>query len=420
MVTLAFKGAVAVTKLTKKIVDQASGGAKPYFLWCSELKGFGVRVYKTGTKKFVVDYRTDDGSRKRMTMGAYGPLTVEDARKMALGLLGSVVHGEDPLTERQTSRKGMTVNDLCDRYEEALNAGEIMGKRRQPKKPSTVYQDKQAIQRHIRPLLGKRKLADLKRSHIRQYINDVTAGKTAGTFKTGPRGLARVSGGPGAASRTAGLLSSMLNQAVEWDLIETNPAMGIKRPADQKRNRRITPNEFKAIGAAIDAIESQGERWQGIAGLKLLIFTGCRLGDVQKLRWIEVDADGSCLRIEDSKEGYSVRPVGKIVFDILGDLPRETQWVFPATRGTSHFTAMDDTISRVMNEAQIEGVTAHTFRHTFASVANELGYSEATVASLLGQRSGSVTRQYIHSLDSHLIAAAQAVCDEISSQMGHK
>lgn len=407
-------------KLSKKVVDLARPGARPSFVWCSELKGFGVRVFPSGTKKFVVDYRNESGERKRMSIGAYGPLTVDDARKLALGVLGDAVRGDDPLTERQTKRKGMKVGDLCDRYIIALDAGQIMGKGRQPKKPVTVYQDKNAIERHIRPLLGKKLLADLKPSDIRGYINDVTAGKTATVEKTGPNGLAVVKGGPGAAERTSGLLGSMLTQAVEWGLIEINPARGVKRPQGKPRTRRVSPEEFSKIGAAIRQSEDQGGLWQGIAAMRLLILTGCRKGEILGLRWSEVDIEGHCLRLEDSKEGSSVRPLSKDAIAVLEGLERDSEYVLPATRGNGHYVGYPASHGRIMALAEIDGVTAHTFRHTFASVADGLGYSEATVATILGQKSKSVTRRYIHALDDHLISAADRTAAEISSQMGCK
>ena len=133
----------------------------PYFLWCSELPGFGVRIFPTGKRVYYADYRNAGGTRKRMSIGAHGKITTEEARKLAIAILGAVVKGDDPAEERATGRKSITVRELCDRYLAAAERGLIMGKRGLPKKASTIYVDRGRIARHIVPLLGSKRVRDL-------------------------------------------------------------------------------------------------------------------------------------------------------------------------------------------------------------------------------------------------------------------
>lgn len=399
-------------KLTKKVVDAAAPRDEKFFVWCSELAGFGVRVFPSGRRVYYADYRTKTGTRRRMSLGAHGKITVDEARKLAITTLGDVIRGEDPAEERSSRRKSTTVAELCDRYLEAADKGLIMGKRGAAKKASTLYVDRGRIERHIKPLLGKRLVIELTQPDVQRFVRDVQAGKTADVIKTGSRGKAVVEGGAGTAARTVGLLGGILSFAISEGIITANPAAGVKKPADRKRKRRLSANEFAALGKALQAIEdSQEERWQAMAGVRLLALTGCRLGEIVKLRWAEVDRVESCLRLQDSKEGASVRPVGQAVVALLNSLPSAggSPFVLPAARGSGAFASLDDALERIAARAGLPDVTAHTLRHSFASVAGDLGYSDSTIGALLGHAGSTVTSRYVHHLDAVLIVAADRV-----------
>ena len=407
-------------RLTKRIVEAAEPKDGAYFVWCSDLPGFGVRVFPSGKRIYYADYRPKVGTRKRMSLGAHGKLTTEEARKLALQILGDVLKGEDPAEERATRRKSMTVSDLCERYMLAAGKGLILGKRRQPKKPSTITQDRARIDRHIVPVLGKKLVRDLSRADVARFIRDVTLGKTADDFKSDKkRGRVVVTGGAGTAGRAASLLSAILNWAVAEEILESNPARGVKRQADQKRTRRLTAEEYRALGVALAKAEDERETEQGIAGARLLALTGCRLGEVLALKWAEVDAAGHCFRLTDTKEGASVRPIGSAAFDVLDAIGRmdDNPHVLPAARGEGHYGGFPGFWRRLMTTAGLEGVTPHTLRHSFASTAGDLGFTEIIIGALLGHASGSVTSRYVHHLDSVLIAAADKVARAIHGQM---
>jgi len=404
-------------KLTKTIVEASAPREKQYTVWCSDLKGFGVYVHPSGRRTYFVDYRTADGVRRRMTIGAHGVLTTEQARKLAIETMGGIVlQKADPLLERRTRRASLTVAELCDRYMRAAEKGLILGRRRnRPKKASTIEIDRGRIERHIKPLLGSRLVIDLDRSDITRFVRDVAAGKTA--VKNGAR--VEVTGGLGTASRTAGFLGGILTYAVEEGIIPFSPAQGVKLPADGVRTRRVLPAEYKAIGAALAAPEAEFDTPQAITGAWLLVLTGCRLGEIESLRWSEVDVEGRCFRLEDSKSGPSVRPIGKEAFDVLARARRVAgnPYVLPALRKAGHYNGLSGAWGRLMRRAGLEGVTPHTMRHSFASVAGDLGFAESTIAALLGHTGGTVTSRYVHRLDSVLVAAAEKVCSEIKRQM---
>ncbi|TIL63546.1 MAG: DUF4102 domain-containing protein, partial [Mesorhizobium sp.] len=142
-------------KLTKAVIDGAELRDKQYTIWCSDLKGFGAYVHPTGRRTYFVDYRSGDGARRRMTIGRHGVITADQARKLAIETMGGIVlQKADPLLERKTRRKSLTVSQLCDQYLKAARKGLILGRSRRPKKASTIAIDTGRVERHIKPLLG--------------------------------------------------------------------------------------------------------------------------------------------------------------------------------------------------------------------------------------------------------------------------
>ncbi|CAK7257265.1 MULTISPECIES: site-specific integrase [unclassified Shinella] len=408
-------------KLTKTMVETAEPKAKQYSLWCGELAGFGVYVNPTGSRTYFVDYRNADGERRRMTIGRHGKITTEEARKLAIASLGSTVRGEDPQKDRTTRRKSLTVKQLCEQYMEAARKGVILGKGGKPKKATTIYVDQGRINRHIVPLLGSKLVIDLTTPMVTKMMRDVTNGKTATTEKTAKlRGKAVVEGGPGTARQTVSLMSGILSYAVSEGIIDQNPARGIKKPAVGKRDRRLSPDEYRALGTALATAEAEAELPQAIAGTWLIALTGCRFGEVQALKWSEVDFDGKALRLEDSKTGASVRPLSQAAIEVLEKIDRTSDniYVLPAARKTKgHYGSLDTAVDRIVARAELTGVTSHTLRHSFASVGDDLGFTENTIGAIIGHKGQTVTSRYIHKLDSVLIAAANKIGGEVHRQM---
>ena len=405
-------------KLTKKVVEGADVRPTDYFLWCDDLPGFGVRILPSGKRSYLVQYRAGGRSR-RAVIGLHGRLTTDEARKEAMGLLGQVAKGGDPAEERATRRQSMTVAELCDRYLQAADKGLIAGKRG-PKKPATLITDKSRIKAHILPLLGRKLVRDLTHVDVGRFVRDVSAGKSAADAKTDKlRGRSIVTGGRGSAARTTGLLGGILSFAVSEGVIPTNPAVGVKKPAYERRTARLTPDDYKALGKALMTAAAEGENTSAIGAVRLLALTGCRASEVLELRRSEVDAAGQALRLEDSKEGASVRPIGRAALDVLAALPKPkgVAVVLPG-RGKAPYGGLRNAWTRLIGKAGLSGITPHTLRHSFASVAGDLGYSESTIGAMLGHAAGTVTGRYTHHLDAVLIAAADKVAAEIAGYIG--
>jgi hypothetical protein len=217
-------------------------------VWDCSLSGFGVRRQKSNAVSYVLYYRTQEGRQRWYTIGRHGsPWTPETARDEAKRLLGDVAHTADPAADKRAKRNAKTVADFCDSYLAEAKAGRLLTRRKTAKKASTLAIDVGRIERHIKPLLGRRAVAAVTPEDVETLLHDVAAGKTASRTKTAKkRGLARVRGGKGSANRVVGLLGAIFTYAVRCRIRHDNPVHGVVLFADGKRERRLSDEEYKA------------------------------------------------------------------------------------------------------------------------------------------------------------------------------
>jgi integrase len=407
-------------KITKSMVealkpsrDAVKGSSQ--FVWDSELRGFGVSVGYQGTKSFVVQYRNPSGQSRRKVIGRFGLMTVEEARRNARVMLGEVAKGTDPIEETKKVR-GHTVSEICDWYLERAEAGKIIGRSRRPIKTSTLAMDRSRIEAHIRPLLGHCIVDTLKLGDIEAAQADIAAGVTSKP-RVGSRGGA-TKGGEGVASRTMSTLHSILEHAVRLGEIEKNPARGVRRLASTPKMRWLSQAELRKLGAALREAEADLEHPKGLAVIRLLLLTGFRRLEALSLERAWLLEEENAVHFASTKTGAQRRVIGQAAVDLLNAQPDTgSKFFFPADWGEGHFIGVVRVLDRVCVRADIENVTPHVLRHTFASVAGGLGYSELTIAALLGHASRGITQRYIH-IDEPLRAAATSVSDHIQKLLG--
>jgi integrase len=221
---------------------------------------------------------------------------------------------------------------------------------------------------------------------------------------------------------TTVMLGGMLTYAVEQGIIEKNPAHGIRKPADRVKDRRLTEDEYRLLGKLLEK-HSTDEQFQiTVRIIRFLALTGCRRGEAIHLKWEEVDENSSCIRLIDSKEGKSVRAIGLPVVDLL-DLQRiekDDGFVFQGSVEGKPLVGFPKLWKKLFKDTALANVTPHVLRHSFTSIANDLGFTEATIGALVGHSRDSVTGRYIHTVDTLLVMAADTVAGFIKGLLEGK
>ena len=390
-------------------------------IYDASVPGFGARRQKDSVQ-YVLRYRLTGGRQRWHTIGRHGaPWTPETARDEAKRLLGDIVKGGDPVAYKKAARDAVKMADLCDQYWDDVKSGRFLTRTGKPKKTSTLKTDESRLERHIKPLLGQLAVGTISRHDVETFMHQVAEGKTAKRMKTAKkRGMSNVRGGRGAATRTMGLLSAIVTYAVDKGLRTDNPVHRVRKFAENKRERRLTDGEYESLGAAIRKAHKQSIWPPAIQAIQLLAVTGWRSSEAINLQAKELDLPQKTARLGDTKTGRSIRPLSKAACEILGGVTSasHTTLIFPASRGEGTLTGFRSFWNRVMKLGELPSdVTPHTLRHSFASIAADLGYSEPTIAALIGHKAHTVTSRYVHSADAVLTAAADAVALHIIGLM---
>lgn len=380
-------------KLTKSSIDRlANDGPSDVIFWDEALPGFGLRIKPSGTKSFVVQYRNrTTGRSRRKTIGRHGPLmTVHQARETAKSLLAEVLRGADPVVELRAQRKAPTIADLADSY---LKDHAIPKKR-----PGSVRNDRSMLLHHVLPQIGKLKVFEVRSADLQHLHNSLQ--------KT-----------PYAANRTLALLSKMFSLAIRWDMRMDNPALGIEKFQEQKRQRWLSDRELKRLLFALENHPNQ----VAADAIRLQLLTGARIGEVLSARWDDFDLDRS-VWIKPSHhtkqkrtEHLPLSSASVALIDRMAKLRREkSDNVFPSARVEGPIRDLKAFWRAVTKAAELHDYRIHDNRHTHASHSVSSGMSLAIVGRLLGHTNPSTTQRYAHLADDPLRAAADVMAAKIS------
>jgi len=395
---------MAVIKLTKRAVDALEAPQTgERWVWDTEVRGLGLKVTPRGRKSFALKYRTP-GNRitKKLRLGAFGALTLDQARDAARKALGRIAGGADPARDRATARGAPTVASALNTY---------LDEHAKRWKPRTVREYRRQARDILAPALGNLKVRDVTREDVARLVQ-------------------RLRPTPTLANRVLALISAFMTWAIRSGLRPDglNPAKYLPRHREASRTRFLTGDELTRLGAALAEAgagtwtDSNGNPlppapWQSIAAIRLLAVTGCRRSEILDLRWAEVDFDRGQLLLRDTKAGESTRPLNSAARSMLESIPRggPDDRVIPGTKGRRH--EIKYTWNEVRRFAGLVDVRLHDLRHTVASRSQHSGHSLLVTGALLGHRNLTTTQKYSHLVADPLREAAERVGGEIEALM---
>ena len=380
--------------ISKRTVDGLAVDGKDAVFWDRALSGFGVRVYRSGTKVYVVQTRAH-GKSRRIALGRHGVISADQARRKAALAIARIKAGEDPDPAPPAPKTGPTVADLAERYLKEHVSVRC--------KPRTAEAYRWLVRKFVLPELGKMEVEAVEREHIAalHYRHRDT---------------------PYQANRILEVVRKMFNLAEAWGLRKdgANPCRFVQKYKEHKRERFLTEDEFQRLGRVLNEVEAEGsETLSAVAAIRLLMLTGCRLNEVQTLRWENVDLEAGELRLPDSKTGARMVPLSDAARGVLTALPRadDNPWVIAGRKPGAHLTDLQHPWRRVRARAGLDDVRIHDLRHSFASRALALGESLPMIGKLLGHTQVQTTARYAHLARDSVKASASKIADSIGADI---
>lgn len=363
-------------RITKTAIrDMATPTSGQAWLYDTELPGFLVLCQASGRKTYVARYKAPAGNWRKLTLGNCAELDPDEARERARDVLSAARAGRDPAAELLKARQAPTLADLKSRFMDD-HAGKL--------KAGTRRNYEILWRLHILPKLGEGvRVADLKRADI-QRLHDAMRGT------------------PHNANRSLEVMSKALNLAEIWGWRDegTNPCRHVTAYQEQHRQHTLTDSELRTLWGVLDKIEGEGQSVPFAQTIKLLLLSGCRLGEWLGARWNWIDWDRQLLRLPDSKTGARDVHLPPDAVAILRSLPRSSVYILPGETG-GPIGGMQRAWRRIRKAAGLGEVRLHDLRHTVGSLGHRAGLTQRQIADLLGHRQMHTTARYINSADEH-------------------
>jgi integrase len=382
-------------KFTRSLIDALEARPADYYVWDSELSRFGVKVTPKGRKVYICRYRTLGRANRKQVIGRTVDMTPDQARAIARRIFGSAAEGKDP----SETAEARTVQQLRDRY--------MTDYAKVHKKASSIRNDDGLWRNHILPAFGTKAVAEVTREHVADLHASI---KQAGSLHT--------------ANRVRALLSKAFNLAIDhWKWLpadRANPCRGVKKFKERKRQRPIRPEEMEALGKALDELgRGRPDLWRGVAMMRLWLYTGARMNEIQTARWDWIDRVNAVLVLPDSKTNEKLVNLPPAAMEVINGLPSlgRSLFLFPGNRHQSPMKNPRKTVAKVLSVASISGLRIHDLRHVFGSIAHRTGANLRQVADLLGHQQLSTAERYTHGIGTDVQAAAETASDAIREML---
>ena len=387
---------LTTTTISKRTVEALEVGKDTVF-WDSELSGFGVRVYPSGSKHYVVQTRAGGKAAKRVTVGRHGIVTAEEARRRAALIIARIKAGEEPAPEplAVTLADSPTVGDLARVYLDEHVAVRC--------KPKTAAVYRLVVNKHLLPALGKTPALAVDHARVTELHHSLRAT-------------------PVMANQVVGTLSRIWNAAENRGLVPeaSNPCPLVVRNRERRRERFLSEEEFRRLGRLLAEAETRkGVSVHAVAAIRLLLLTGCRRNEILTMRWGDVDLEARELNLVDSKTGARTVPLSPEAVEVLLNIPRMdgNPYVIVSKIRGRHLRNLNGPWNLIRKRAGIEDMRLHDCRHSFASRALALGEGLPMIGRLLGHARVETTARYAHLARDSVRESAIRVSDSIAADI---
>jgi len=402
------------THLTERVVKAAEIGTRKYVVFDEDCAGFGLCVFLSGRKGFILIYRAA-GRQRRMTIGTWPSWSVVAAREEAKRLKRDIDRGEDPMDDRTNARHAPVVKDLIVRFiDEHL-----------PKLAVTNAKDQiSMLNGLVLPEWRPRKVADITPTDVDRLLTKIAVGRPRPS-KTSPKAKRRTPLKPAKptpvrANRLGEVLRKMFSLAVTWKMRTDNPATSFRKRPETARERFLSFDEIQRLADALCADTDQ--RAAGI--IRLCMLTGARCGEARTATFDQFNLD---LAIWTKQAAYTKQrrvhrvPISHEAVALIrlriNAVPKGCPFLFPGDVPGQPVVDLKRFWERMRVQAEIPDVRIHDLRHTFASLLVSGGASLEMIGRLLGHTQIGTTQRYAHLIDSPLRAGVNAVGEMLKPRL---
>lgn len=380
--------------LTVKKVRDARPSAKAYIDWDDDPVGLGLRVWPSGKKVFILNYRID-GISRRMNLGPTSEMDLEQARDIAREAMRGVRSGTDPLEERKARKSLPTVSEGLDQYlEQHIPARQAKGRMAD----KTVHEYTRQIEKNIRPKIGKKRIKDITKGDIEKVLKPLP---------------------PILANRVCALLSALFNQFEHWEYRpqHTNPARGIEKAVEDARDRTFSETELSALGQKLGEMEDVNP--VATLAIRLAAVTGLRIGEIINMRWEDIDFEGGALILPKTKTGRRIHTLPTSALALLVDAPHISEFVIAGRIANKpmNYTSVRNHWAEVCKKAGIKGVRLHDLRRTIMTEAASLGVGAHLLRDMVGHKTTAMADRYARQAGAPLVELRERMGESMAAKM---